>query len=74
MRQLRRGFWCLHCETAWHWVWVVGEHDLLECPGEGCDGGIGDLFSIEGEFEHDEAVEMGSEKFVQLREAGGPFA
>lgn len=72
--KLRRGFWCLHCEHAWHWV-VGGPREGLEsCPDETCDGGFGDFFPIQGQFEHGEAVRIDSDRFSELRTAADPFA
>lgn len=67
MKEVRRGWWCLHCERVWHWV--RGDVDgLLWCADSRCDGGMFDLFPVEGVFEHGEAVQIGSERFVELRE------
>ena len=71
MTEVRRGWWCLHCERAWHWV-RGGVDGLLLCADPRCDGGVGDLFPVEGVYRHGESVEIGSPRFEELREAS-PF-
>lgn len=57
-----KGTWCLHCERCWH-----GER-LKRCPARDCDGGLADMWAIEGDFEHGEHVALyGDPKFEQLR-------
>jgi len=65
--EVRRGWWCLHCERVWHWV-RRDVDGLLWCADSRCDGGWGDLWAVAGVFEHGEAVELGSARFLELRE------
>lgn len=68
------GYYCIHCERCIRQgdervVRMRGD-EFRECPFKGCDGGHFDLFRIAGDFTTGEYLEMGTEKFDELRRVG----
>ena len=63
----------MHCETCVRWEDVrrVPHQGFVfdECPH--CGAGEWDLFPIAGEFRTGDEVDMGSDRFAQLRDAAG---
>lgn len=61
---MTRGYWCVHCERAWHEAAVFRRDG---CPDPSCDGGLWDMWRIEGVFAHGEFVATASDRLAELQ-------